>query len=316
MTILFTAKLSTKHQENLTQRFPDQSFIFCENMDEAESHLSDVKVLVSYGEDITDDIINQTTKLKWIMVLSAGMDQMPFETINQRNILVTNSRGIHKIPMSEYAISMLLQVYRNSKQMIENEANNHWDRTVKIQEITGKTMLVVGTGAIGQEVARLAKAFQMKTIGISKSGRAIEHFDENYTNDKLENVLPQVDFVVSVLPSTQETTYFYTYKHFELLPSHAVFLNMGRGNAVKSEDLLKAVQQGEISHAVLDVFEEEPLSKDSVFWQEENITVTPHLSGKSRYYVTRALEIFDKNLHTFINGNTDFINKIDVTRGY
>ncbi|WP_188456803.1 D-2-hydroxyacid dehydrogenase [Virgibacillus oceani] len=316
MSILFTAKLSSKHQTSLTQRFPELSFIFCNTMDEAKRHLSTCEIVVSYGSDFTEDIINQASNLKWIMVLSAGLDQMPFEAIKRRDIVVTNSRGIHKVPMSEYAIFMLLQVYRNGKQLIEKETSSHWDEAVRIQEITGKTMLVVGAGAIGQEVARLAKAFRMKTIGVSRSGRSIEHFDENYTTNQLEDMLPEADFVVSVLPSTRETVAFYAFKHFELMPDHAVFLNMGRGNAVKGEDLLKAVRQGEIAHAILDVFEEEPLPKESPLWQEENITVTPHLSGKSRHYVTRALEIFENNLHTYMNGKMDLINKIDVTRGY
>lgn len=316
MIILFSAKLSTKHQNKLTKLYPQQTFIFCDNMDEVIDHLPEAEVLVTYGDDLTDDRIEQAMKLKWIMVLSAGMDQMPLAAIRRKNILVTNARGIHQVPMSEYAISMLLQVYRQGKTLIKNEANNHWDKSVRMQELTGRTMLIVGAGAIGREVARLAKAFAVKTIGISRSGRPSEHFDENYPTTELENQLPKVDIVVSVLPSTAETTHFYTMEHFKLLPNHAVFLNMGRGDAVRSDILLKAVQQGEIAHVVSDVFETEPLRADSPFWQEENITVTPHISGVSPQYVTRALDIFTRNLSIYMEGGTDFGNQIDVARGY
>ncbi|MFD1040101.1 D-2-hydroxyacid dehydrogenase [Virgibacillus byunsanensis] len=316
MVILFSANISKKHQEKFTMKYPDHSFVFCKNMDEAKSHLKKAEILVTFGEDLTSELIDQATDLKWIMVISAGMDQMPFKSIQERGIIVTNAKGIHKIPMAEYAISMLLQVYRQEKVTLRNQQNSEWVRGVKMQEITGKTMLVAGTGAIGQEVARLAKAFQMKTYGVSRSGRSVEYFDENYTTDEMERVLPEVDFVVSILPSTPETKYLFNYNHFEKLPNHAVFLNMGRGDVVQSDDVLKAVQQGEIAHAVLDVFHEEPLPRDHPFWQEENVTVTPHLSGISPKYISRALDIFDKNLQTYKNNRDDYINEIDVTRGY
>lgn len=316
MNILFTAKIPEKHHVTLSTTFPEQSFIFSKSIEEAEHYLSNTEILVMYSSGLTESMIEKAANLKWIMALSAGLEKMPLAAIARKNILVTNARGIHKIPMAEYAISMLLQVYRQEKIIIANERNKHWDNSVRVQEISGKTMLVAGSGSIGQEVARLAKAFRMKTIGISRSGRPLAFFDKIHTVSEMENVLPEADFVVSVLPSTAETKYFFTYEHFELLPSHAVFLNMGRGDAVKTADLLKAVQQEEIAHVVLDVFEEEPLPANHPFWQEENITITPHMSGLSPHYVTRALEIFHENLHTYLEGKNDFRNKIDLARGY
>ncbi|SFB17005.1 Phosphoglycerate dehydrogenase [Lentibacillus halodurans] len=314
--ILSSAKISEKHQIRLRERYPDVTFIFCSNMDEAARHIDNAEILITYGEDLNGGLISEALQLKWIMVLSAGLDKMPFEAINARGILVTNARGIHKYPMAEYAISMLLQVYRQSKQLTANEAAKNWDKSVRMQEITGKTMLIAGTGAIGQEVARLAKAFRMEVYGISRSGHPVEYFDQNVKQDDLEQVLPEADFVVSVMPSTEETIKFFTYDHFRRMPNHAVFLNMGRGDAVRGEVILKAVRAGEITHAVLDVFEEEPLPKDHPFWKEENVTVTPHLSGVSPHYQRRALDIFEQNLRTYLNGEADYVNKIDVTRGY
>lgn len=314
--ILSAAKLSDKHKTKLNEKYPDETFIFCKSMDEAKQHLDKAEILLTYGEDLTIDLISQATQLKWIMVLSAGMDEMPFEAIHEKGILVTNARGIHKQPMAEYAIFSLLQVYRQGKQLTQNEAENNWDRSVRMKEITGKTMLIAGTGAIGQEVGRLAKAFQMKTYGISRSGSPVEYFDYNFTNESMEEVLPEADFIVSVLPSTSETKDFFTFEHFQMMPNHAVFLNMGRGDAVRGDDILKAIRDEEIAHAVLDVFETEPLPEDHPFWEEENVTVTPHLSGISPHYQTRALDIFETNLQTYLENSNDYVNKIDVTRGY
>ncbi|AXI08421.1 D-2-hydroxyacid dehydrogenase [Oceanobacillus zhaokaii] len=313
--ILFSAKISDKHQEKLKQQFPEQHFVFS-NANELEKYIPDAEVFVTYGDDVTTELVTAGKKLKWIASLSAGVEGSPFQLIKEKEILFTNARGIHKIQMAEYAISMLLQVYRQSNVVRTNEINHKWDKTVRMQEITGKTMLIAGTGAIGGEVARLAKAFQMNTIGISRSGRKVEYFDENHSIDELDSILPSVDFVVSVLPSTDETKGIFAYKQFKALPNHAVFLNMGRGDAVIDEDLLQAINESEIAHAVLDVFNEEPLSADHIFWEQEKITVTPHISAMSPNYVPRALDIFTANLNTYIKGEGEYINVIDLNRGY
>lgn len=315
--ILFLAKLTKQDEARLREKFSEQSFVFCKNMEEATAYLNEAEVLATYGEDLTPELVKQAVQLKWIMVLSAGMDQMPFTEIEARGILVTNSRGIHRVPMAEYAISMLLQVYRKEKFLMKREEEHTWGKPyINIGEISGKTILVAGTGAIGQEVARLAKAFQMNTYGISRSGRPVDYFDETYRTDKIEELLPKADFVVSVLPSTEQTKGMFTYEYFQLLPDHAVFLNMGRGDLVSSEDILKAIREKEIAHAVLDVVEEEPLPENHPLWQEESITITPHVSGVSKHYLNRALEIFEKNLQIYLRDQHEYVNEVDVRQGY
>ncbi|RYG73247.1 D-2-hydroxyacid dehydrogenase [Lentibacillus lipolyticus] len=316
MIILSSAKISDKHRERLRDQFPGETFIFCANMDEAKQDIGRADILITFGEDLTAELIDEAVQLQWIMVLSAGIDQMPFAAIEARGILVTNARGIHKVPMAEYAISMLLQVLRQQKQLIKNEAEQVWDRSVRMQELTEKTLVIAGTGAIGQEVARLAKAFRMTVYGISRSGSPVEHVDWSVTHDEMERVLPEADLVVSVVPSTPETKNFFTYKHFQLLPDHAIFLNMGRGDAVCEDDLIKALNERAIAHAVLDVFKEEPLPETHPFWQMDNVTVTPHLSGVSPHYQRRALAIFEENLKLYLEGRHDYVNKVDVSRGY
>ncbi|MRH44670.1 D-2-hydroxyacid dehydrogenase [Aquibacillus halophilus] len=316
MLALSTTKLTSELRTYLQEKYPSLEFQFYRTMEEANDNISEVEIILTYGEDITPDIIDRAGKLKWIMVLSAGMELMPFSEIKTRNILMTNSKGIHKTQMAEYAISMLLQVYRSAKEVTLNQLNHHWDRKVPMMEITGKTMVVVGTGAIGQEVARLAKAFRMKTYGVSHSGKQKEYFDETYSTSNLEVPLKEADFVVSVLPSTNETKDYFQYDHFKQMPKTAVFLNMGRGDAVSSELLIQALDNEEITHAVLDVFEEEPLPKDHPLWSHEKVTLTPHISGKSPLYLTRAIEIFEQNLNRYLNGKSDYINEIKPDRGY
>ncbi|GGK08014.1 glycerate dehydrogenase [Lentibacillus kapialis] len=316
MIVLSLAKISEKHRTGLRERYPHLTFVFCRNMDEAKPYINKTEILLTFGSDLTAELISQAYQLKWIMVLSAGIEKMPSNAINERNIMVTNAKGIHKYPMAEYAMSMLMQINRSAKQLIANENANKWDHSVRMQELTGKTMLIAGAGSIGQEVARLARAFRMNVYGVSRSGRSTEYFDRIVKQDVFKSMLPEADYVVSVLPSTAETKDFFTYDHFRKMPDHAVFLNMGRGGVVREDTILKAVHTGEIAHAVLDVFEEEPLPENHPFWQEENVTVTPHLSGVSPFYQKRALEIFEENLRTYLNGGTHYVNKIDITRGY
>lgn len=314
--IVFSAKISNKHREKLLEDFPNSKFVFCDKPEEAKDHLANAEVLVTYGADVNENLIQEGKNLKWIACLSAGVDKFPLKAIKDKGITLTNARGIHKIQMAEYAISMLLQVYRNGKTIIENEKNGVWDNSIKVQEITGQTIVILGTGAIGGETARLAKAFRMKTIGVSRSGKEVEHFDEVYQTSQLKEVLPDADFVVSVLPSTKETERLLTYDYFQVMKGSAVFLNMGRGNVLLEDDLLRAIQEGKLAHAVLDVFDKEPLREDHPFWKENNITITPHISGLSPAYVVRALEIFKENLQAFNENKTEMVNVIDLDEGY
>ncbi|MFQ3546261.1 D-2-hydroxyacid dehydrogenase [Halobacillus rhizosphaerae] len=302
-------------RNHFEQKYSQTEFIFCHGIEEAETYLSEADVFVTYGEDLNKERIQKAEHLKWIMVLSAGMDRMPFEEIEERGITVTNVRGIHARPMAEYAISMLLQVSRQAKTLIAQETKHQWDRTPVLNEINNRTMVLLGTGAIAQETARLAKAFHMKTIGVSKSGNAKPHLDETYTVEELKDVLPEADFVVAVLPSTEETRYLMNKSHFQMMKESSLFLNMGRGDLVSSTDLLEAIRNKEIAHAVLDVFEEEPLPQEHPFWEEENVTVTPHHSGISPHYVPRAFEVFDENLERYLK-QEELVNLIDPKRGY
>ncbi|WP_026908268.1 D-2-hydroxyacid dehydrogenase [Paucisalibacillus globulus] len=316
MVILFSVKISEKHQEALLNKYPHEDFIFKDGMTEAEKYLEQASVFVTYGDDLDDNKLRRATNLKWIMVLSAGVDQLPFKQIEDRGILVTNSKGIHKTQMAEYTLSMMLQMYRQEKLLMENEKAASWDKRVRMKEISGQTIMVLGTGAIGQEVARLAKAFRMKTIGISRSGRVVDYFDEVLTIEQINSKLPETDFIVSILPSTKETRYLLTEEHFNLMKNSAIFINIGRGDVVKSETILKAIRDEEIAYAVLDVFEQEPLPEDHPFWKETNITVTPHISGQSPNYISRALAIFQDNLDNFQQGKSTYINKVNPSRGY
>jgi phosphoglycerate dehydrogenase-like enzyme len=301
-------------QDDVKKEFPQVRFEFHKGI--KEDLFLDAEIFLTYGEDLTEELIYKAEKLKWIMVMSAGLDRMPFEACKKRGILVTNVRGIHKIPMAEFTIGMMLQHVKQMRSLWANEQTRTWERKLPMGELYGKTLLILGIGAIGGEVARLAKAFNMKTIGVNRSGREAEWADEIFPMENYQAALPQADFIVSVLPSTKETKHFLDASDFERMKDTAVFINIGRGDLVKDEVLITALQEKKIAHAYLDVFYEEPLKESHPFWMMENVTVTPHISSLTKNYLPRSFEIFKHNLHTYIKNGSDYLNVIDMDRGY
>lgn len=316
MLIISTVHIRRDIRERLTGDYPEHEFRFHKSIDEAEADLAKAEVVITYGMDLEARHIHMAKCLKWLNVISAGVDQLPFEAIRGRDILVTNAKGIHAIQMSEYTIAMMLQVARETKTLIQNESKRKWQRKLPIRELYGHTVAILGTGAIGTEIARRTQAFGMRTIGFNRSGRKADQFDEIYTIDRLTEQIGTIDYLVSVLPKTEETDGLLNGNVFRNMKPSAVLINIGRGNVIQETDLLTALQDGAFHHAILDVFHEEPLPEDHPFWVEERITVTPHMSGLSPEYQPRAMDQFDINMKKRDQGETDYLNQVDPDKGY
>ncbi|OXS63590.1 phosphoglycerate dehydrogenase-like enzyme [Bacillus sp. V-88] len=316
MKIIFTFQPKEEFVSDLTNSFPGVEFLFYKKINQAESELPDAEVIVTMGEDLTSDHIESSKKCKWIMVTSAGLEKMPFEAIKRRGILVTNARGIHKIPMAEFTIGLMLQHAKQLQSVWEQEKDAVWSRRLPTSELHEASLLILGAGAIGGEIARLAKAFQMNVSGVNSTGSPGEHFDRMFTLETFRDQLPEADYIVAVLPSTNRTKGILDVDHFAQMKDSAVFINIGRGDLVEESVLLEVMEKKLIQHMYLDVFDQEPLPEHHPFWKTEGITVTPHLSSITRKYMPRALEIFKKNLSTYSNKRDNFINVIDAERGY
>ncbi|WP_137744793.1 D-2-hydroxyacid dehydrogenase [Robertmurraya siralis] len=303
-------------QKMIRAKFPNVQFEFYKGMKHAQTSFQDAEIFITYGEDLTEEDIKKAQNLKWIMVMSAGLDKMPLTACRKKGIIVTNARGVHKIPMAEYTLGMMLQYVKQARVLWRNEQEEKWERRVPMEELCGKTILILGVGAIGGEIARLAKAFRMNTIGVNRTGTPVEFVDELCKLDDISTVVGKADFVVSVLPSTPETTQLLTYEHFKLMKDTSVFINIGRGDLVAEDILFDVMKNKEIAHLFLDVFAVEPLPEGHPFWQMDQVTVTPHLSSLTKNYLPRSFEIFEQNLHTYNNKGKNMINQIDLTRGY
>ncbi|GAF67171.1 3-phosphoglycerate dehydrogenase [Bacillus sp. TS-2] len=318
MKIISSAKLKDELKKELMREFEGIQFLFFDSIEEAYTELKSAEILITYGEDLEENHIKSAKSLKWIMVISAGLEKMPFEAIEDQGILVTNCRGIHAKPMAEYTIHSILQTARKTKTLINNESKQVWDRSVPMMEISQKTLLILGVGAIGQEIARLAKAFEMTVYGFNSTGHSVHNVDLTVKEDGLDEVLSKADFVINVLPATAKTLNFMNKERFRQMKDSAVFINIGRGQTVDEEALMKALNENLISHAVLDVFKEEPLPVEHPLWGMEKVTITPHLSGISSFYQPRAIQIFKQNMIKYLNKepHENYINRIQLSKGY
>ena len=241
---------------------------------------------------------------------------MPLAAIAEKGIVISNVRGIHKTPMAESALAHILSLGRALPSLAEQQRRKEWNTRVRQTELRGSTAMILGPGAIGSEIGRLLQAFGVRTIGCNHSGNQAEHMNETIQFDSLTSKLPEADIVISVLPSTGKTKGMLKEAHFKAMKKTAIFMNFGRGDLVKETVLVEALKNEEIGHAVLDVFEIEPLPADSELWSLSNVTISPHVSSHSGKYIERALEFFTENLEKWQNGNTNLVNLIDPKKGY
>jgi len=314
MEILFTFRIKDYQEEALKSEFPELTFLFDKKV--ADTELETAEIIVTYGNDIDDTVIERAQCLKWIMVASAGLEKMPLNHIESRKITVTNARGIHKTPMAESVLAHILALQRGIIPMHELQKRNEWNRKLKLVELKGSTAIILGPGAIGSEIGRLLQAFGVRTIGCNRSGNPGESMDETIIFDDLSSKLSEADFLISVLPSTTETKNLLTAEHFNAMKDSVVFMNFGRGDLVDEALLIQVLKDKVIGHAVLDVFQVEPLPVNSELWTLPNCTVSPHSSSFSSKYIERSLEIFHINLYKWLIGDEDMVNSINAGEGY
>jgi phosphoglycerate dehydrogenase-like enzyme len=305
---------------NIKENLPDElrnkvDFLWFKHTDEAREFLPEADVLVTAGR-LDSSIPTSTPKLRWVQTLSAGVDKLPLQAFAQRSIVVTNAKGVHTIQMSEFTISLMLQWVRKTNTFLHNQQRKIWNQQIPVGELHGKSIGIIGAGAIGEAVARKCQAFDMKVIGYNRNGAAPAHFDEIYTGeDGLVTLLQKSDFVVLLLPSTSKTRHFIKKEHLQQMKCSAFLINLARGDVIQEAELIDALEQGHFAGAALDVFDQEPLPEASPLWTMDNVIITPHIAGSSEHYVERAAPIFYHNIKQFLEGQP-LMNLVNLQEGY
>lgn len=256
------------------------------------------------------------TPLRWIHVWGAGVDWLPLDRIAAREVLLTNSSGIHAIPIAESVMGMMLMLARKLHQHVRNQQSRVWKPVDGTGEIHGKTLCIMGAGRIGAELARLAKAFGMQVLAIRRSDGDAAGADRTGRMDMLEVFLGESDYVVNILPATEETRHLMNAVWFSRMKPTAAYLSVGRGMTTETQALLEALETGVIAGAALDVTDPEPLPADHPLWGMENVILTPHVSGLTDRYDERAMALFLPLLAEYAAGGLPSRNRVDLTSGY
>jgi phosphoglycerate dehydrogenase-like enzyme len=295
---------------------PDYKVLSGNSIDDFAGKLDEIEIAF---RDIGIETLLAMKNLKWFQAWSAGVDNLMADPrILDSRFLITNTRGIHPIQMAEHVFSLLLSLSRglNHSWKLRGEHIFQQVPASRLFELEGKTMLILGAGAIGRRTATIAKAFGMRVIAARRSDLdRLGPFDEVVPWEAFREYLESADVVLNILPLTHETEGLLGAKEFGRMGPGTVFLNVGRGKTVDQEALIEALNKGVIDCAGLDVADPEPLPADSPLWDMENVVMTGHYAGISPRYDERGNEIFLRNLKSYTDGK-ELQNIVDRKRGY
>jgi phosphoglycerate dehydrogenase-like enzyme len=279
------------------------------------ARLQEAHVLVVSGF-WRNDLLEVAPNLRFIQAIGAGVDQFDQTALRERRIRLASARGVNKNAVSEHAMAHILAFARHIHTGRDNQHKQYWrgmlsDLTVREDELGGRTLLIVGLGAIGSRLAKLAKAFDMEVIGVKRDLSTITaNVDEAATPDRLLELLPRADYVALTCPLTPATTNLIDATALAAMKPGAYLINMARGRVVDEPALIAALQAGQIAGAGLDCTWEEPLPADSPLWGMPNVLITPHTAGETRRYEENVIDILLENLARLWRGESELFNQI------
>jgi len=263
----------------------------------------------------TKNISEIAPNLKWIHVISAGVNHLsPFDWM-KNNLILTNSSGVHSKKAGEFGLMSILMLQNQMTKIVTNQKNKEFV-TLLSKPIDGFKVVVVGTGSLGGSMIKHVSKLGAEVIGVNRKGNDVEGCSKVITFDKLDEVLPSADFLYLAVPETEETKGLINKTRLDSLKSTCGIVNIGRHSVLDYKTLRIKLEKNEIAGAILDVFSHEPIPKDSYLWDTPNLIITPHISSDSQgNYIEMVLKIFFKNLKLFLE-KKELINQIDRKLGY
>jgi phosphoglycerate dehydrogenase-like enzyme len=263
----------------------------------------------------TKDLKQIAPNLKWIHVISAGVNHLsPFDWMTE-DLVLTNSSGVHAKKAGEFGLMSILMLQNHMTRIVTNQKNKEFVSLLG-KPIEGRKVVVVGTGSLGGSMIKHISKLGADVIGVNRKGKDVEGCSKVITFDKIDEVLPDADFLYLAVPETEETKGLINKSRLDKLKSTCGIVNIGRQSVLDYEALRIKLQNNEIAGAILDVFSQEPIPKTSNLWDTPNLIITPHISSDSEgNYIEMVLKIFFKNLKLFTE-NKELINQIDRNLGY
>lgn len=300
-------------REQVQNLSPRLEFVSREQLQKDPDLLARLDVV--YGS-LNADELARATKLRWLQSTSAGVNSLLTPEVRARDFVITTTSGIHAAPIAEQMFGMVLVVTRGLNLAWQAQQKREWggfDFGASI--LSGKTLGILGVGAIGGHAARIGKAFGMTVVGLRHSRKAHPDVEQMYGEGERAAFFGRSDVVMNVLPLTDATRNFVGESEFSSFKRGAIFVNAGRGATVDTGALLNALNRGQVGAACLDVTEPEPLPPDHPLWTTPNVFITPHNGGGRPDYNKRADDIFLANLRCFLDGE-QLENVVDKEEGY
>jgi phosphoglycerate dehydrogenase-like enzyme len=306
--------------EAIQKRWPSMRLVHLPDYDLLGSELSDADIFVGYSLRAAQ--LKEAPKLRWIHSTAAGVAQLMYPELRDSGITVTNPKGIFSVPMAEHTMGLLLALARNFPDSVRGQDRSLWvqqelwDKRQRLSELNGQILLIVGFGSIGAEIARRAKAFDMRIWGVTRSGVGDLTLAERIVAAQdLGEVLPEADYVVVAVPETPKSRQLIGEAELGRMKCGARLVNVGRGSLVDESALIGALLSGKLGGAALDVTSVEPLPPDSPLWKAPNLLITPHTSAVSERLWHRQKDLFLALLEQWFAGE-ELHNRVNFIKGY
>jgi D-2-hydroxyacid dehydrogenase (NADP+) len=303
--------MRARYRAMLLERFPQLTIDVVGHHNDVDPYIADIDILLCFSPPMADHVVRDAPKLKWIQTLGTGVDNIVDLPSLRSDVIVTNIRGIHGAPVSEATIAYMLSLARDLPRAARAQDKSEWVRW-PAQLLDGKTVGILGVGLIAEHLTPICKALNMTVIGISASPRQAPGFDHMHARDELLNVAGDLDYLVVLTPLTPETRNIVGEKLLAAMKPSAYLVNVARGGVVDEPALIKALDNGQIAGAALDVYSQEPLPPDSPLWKTKNLSVFSHLGGYSEGYEDRAMPTIEGNMRKFLAG--DLKNMVNIVR--
>ena len=310
--------ITKEHLDQALKNFPEikeKVKIFVDwDEENFKTSMSNSDILLAWNFSTTN-LKKIAPNLKWIHLISAGVEHLfPLDWMFE-GLVLTNSSGAHAKKAGEYGLMSILMLQNHMTKIITNQKDKKFVSLFS-NPVAGKTVVLVGTGTLGSSMARLVAPLGANIIGVNKRGKNVEGCSRVVTIDKINTVLPEADFLYLAVPETPETKNLISKERLNMLKPTCGIVNIGRQSVMDYEVLSEKLKKNEIAGAILDVFTLEPIEKNSKLWDIPNLVITPHVSSDDNgNYVKLTLDIFIKNLKLFIE-NKELSNQVDKKLGY
>lgn len=256
------------------------------------------------NKETFQEILKVNSNIKWVHTLWTGVDSILFPELKDYPLTLTNARGVYAEPLAEFVIGACIYFAKDFPRILRNQKAAKWEQ-YESELISGKTLGIFGYGEIGKSIAKKANALGMNVIAARKrKEQSVKdpYLKQIFSFEEAESLFKSSDYLVSAAPLTKETTAYINQSMFKLMKHTAIIMNVGRGPVIKESDLIEALQTKRIRGAALDVFEVEPLRKESPFWNLENVLVSPHIADRNNGWFANSMQFFIENCLRFLNG--------------